>query len=790
MRRTAFSLLVLFQFAAPGLCADSRRHLTQGGPQQPPLLPLPALGSYNAQQQAYLPQLNQPGPQQSFAAAQQQQQQQLLRQQQQQQTQPNTSFDNLVKTAAPTGGPGLAQAPAWAPAPAITSFSALAPAEGNGCTQQAAGLVTGACFDFLAPFRADYGRLAAYGDAEFRQAVALGATPSDACCEDAREFVSETCGCDVRVASAAPALGMRPEAFPLVAKALVMACPRYNIVDPCRQSTASTTAFVVFAPLLEEHVGDVVSAFEFVTQNGILADTLLSSAGLINAPSTLLLDFAFTAGAYSQPGPISMEPGFAPVPPSDQDISAAEIREIARSFAHLPLLPVNSSSLDAAIASFPGPEAADANVTIQSVQKTAETAALETITSMQAKLAALKAVDVSSLSPADSETHRLDVRVLELQIEDEQSYLETVRSYLPSLQQDPDGDGYVEADLAVPLAPSVTGRRLQQATPSTAQTLERSNKEVTQNLQKLIETKFTQRFGEELIRSVAKGAVSGILSKIPVPIVGEVLGNLFGTLIDPPPEEPCDLTCTWEALKSRAKDLVKSLLRVEDQRNLERQLADIRARWQAVKVYDGLTSCSPPGTAPETRREQYGVRVTALDGTLVGAEGRYLPQVRNKTPDFSRDAAAYLNYLTATKSYVAAVAAARQAAINQRRAAVTIVAANCGVCREPFANFNYYYRDFDVSVTVKDSFVNEGSETKHFVKCVNLPVSDADEPGNPFFQRSFTFNRACGRVQRQNIDEVQAQQDRVFALYERQLDDFLKPTLLWAQSFDPFAVPK
>ncbi len=67
-------------------------------------------------------------------------------------------------------------------------WSALA---GNGCTQQAAGLLTGACFDFVAPFRADYGRLAAYGDTEFRQAVALGATPSDLCCEDAREFVSE-----------------------------------------------------------------------------------------------------------------------------------------------------------------------------------------------------------------------------------------------------------------------------------------------------------------------------------------------------------------------------------------------------------------------------------------------------------------------------------------------------------------------------------------------------------------------------------------------------------------------
>ncbi len=82
----------------------------------------------------------------------------------------------------------------------------------------------------------------------------------------------------------------------------------------------------------------------------------------------------------------------------------------------------------------------------------------------------------------------------------------------------------MEAELAVPLAPPVTGRWLQQATPSTAQTLEKINKEVTQNLQKLIKTKFTQKFGEELIRSVAKGAVSGVLSKIPVPIVGEVLG--------------------------------------------------------------------------------------------------------------------------------------------------------------------------------------------------------------------------------------------------------------------------
>ena len=77
-----------------------------GVPQQPPFLPLPAL---NAQQQVYFPQWNQPGPQQSFAAAQQAQQQQQLAQQQQQlaqQQQQNTNFDNLVKTAAPSAGPG------------------------------------------------------------------------------------------------------------------------------------------------------------------------------------------------------------------------------------------------------------------------------------------------------------------------------------------------------------------------------------------------------------------------------------------------------------------------------------------------------------------------------------------------------------------------------------------------------------------------------------------------------------------------------------------------------------
>ncbi|KAK9902876.1 hypothetical protein WJX75_009538 [Coccomyxa subellipsoidea] len=234
MRRTAVCLLALLHLAAPGLCADSRRHLTQGGPQQPPLLPLPAFDA--TQQQAYLPQWSQAGPQQSFAAAQQAQQQQQLRQQQQQQPQQHTSFDNLVKTSVPSAGPALAQTPAAAPAPGISLYSAFAPsaAQGNKCTEGAKWLVTGACFDFVAPFGADYGQLASLGDADFRQAVALGPTPTDQCCEDARTFVTGACACDALVAAAAPALGMRAEAFPLVAKAAVMACPHYNIVNSCQ----------------------------------------------------------------------------------------------------------------------------------------------------------------------------------------------------------------------------------------------------------------------------------------------------------------------------------------------------------------------------------------------------------------------------------------------------------------------------------------------------------------------------------------------------------------------------
>jgi hypothetical protein len=39
--------------------------------------------------------------------------------------------------------------------------------------------------------------------------------------------------------------------------------------------------------------------------------------------------------------------------------------------------------------------------------------------------------------------------------------------------------------------------------------------------------------------------------------------NIFSSLIDPPPEEPCDINCTWDALKARAKDLVRGLLRTE-----------------------------------------------------------------------------------------------------------------------------------------------------------------------------------------------------------------------------------
>jgi hypothetical protein len=52
---------------------------------------------------------------------------------------------------------------------------------------------------------------------------------------------------------------------------------------------------------------------------------------------------------------------------------------------------------------------------------------------------------------------------------------------------------------------------------------------------------------------------------------------------------------------------------------------------------------------------------------------------------------------TAAKTYTAAIAAARQIARDQRRASVSISPANCAPCREPGANANFLYRDFDVS---------------------------------------------------------------------------------------------
>ncbi|CAL8466475.1 g6011 [Coccomyxa elongata] len=243
-RQRALALLFIVHIAGVAFCADSRRHLTQGVPQQPPFLPLPAL---NAQQQVYFPQWNQPGPQQSFAAAQQAQQQQLAQQQQQQQLlaqqqQQNTNFDNLVKVAAPSAGPVLAQAPGPAHGPSAAVFSPLAApvmqaasmqAAGDTCTEKASVLVGSACFDFVGPFRLDYDHLASLGASDFEQAVALGPTPTNDCCNDAHAFVGEACACNARVASTAPALGMRPDAFKLVARAAVMACPRYNIVDPC-----------------------------------------------------------------------------------------------------------------------------------------------------------------------------------------------------------------------------------------------------------------------------------------------------------------------------------------------------------------------------------------------------------------------------------------------------------------------------------------------------------------------------------------------------------------------------
>lgn len=57
------------------------------------------------------------------------------------------------------------------------------------CLPEANTLVTGACLDFVAAFQADTEALSKLSERDFRQAVAIGPTPSDQCCIDAAAYV-------------------------------------------------------------------------------------------------------------------------------------------------------------------------------------------------------------------------------------------------------------------------------------------------------------------------------------------------------------------------------------------------------------------------------------------------------------------------------------------------------------------------------------------------------------------------------------------------------------------------
>lgn len=61
-------------------------------------------------------------------------------------------------------------------------------ADGNKCLPLTKELVTGMCLPFMAQFQTDGARLAKLSERDFRQAIAIGPTPSDRCCRDAKDF--------------------------------------------------------------------------------------------------------------------------------------------------------------------------------------------------------------------------------------------------------------------------------------------------------------------------------------------------------------------------------------------------------------------------------------------------------------------------------------------------------------------------------------------------------------------------------------------------------------------------
>ena len=64
-------------------------------------------------------------------------------------------------------------------------------AEGSACLAAEKQLVVGECLPFMAEFQMRGPALAKMSAADFRQAIAIGPTPTDQCCRDAKAFVTQ-----------------------------------------------------------------------------------------------------------------------------------------------------------------------------------------------------------------------------------------------------------------------------------------------------------------------------------------------------------------------------------------------------------------------------------------------------------------------------------------------------------------------------------------------------------------------------------------------------------------------
>ena len=63
--------------------------------------------------------------------------------------------------------------------------------EGSACLAATKQLVVGECLPFMAEFQVNGPALAKMNTADFRQAIAVGPTPTDQCCRDAKAFVTQ-----------------------------------------------------------------------------------------------------------------------------------------------------------------------------------------------------------------------------------------------------------------------------------------------------------------------------------------------------------------------------------------------------------------------------------------------------------------------------------------------------------------------------------------------------------------------------------------------------------------------